>query len=137
MSENRPFSGEFQGGQSQEFDPTNYPDELSCKVIPSLDGQTVAIEVQDVWDEEVTTVEGVPIEAVTTLPMPRILAPNIPSAVRETIDNSTGIGILRCRKEEIEDENIEDLDSPIAVMIPTISGDVELWVRRRKLSRKV
>ena len=135
MPENQHPGPDNEHTGSAEFDASNDPDQVGCKALPSLDGQVVTVEVEDAWGERVS-VEGVPQGAITRMNMPR-LGPNIPQEVHDVIDQGHGVSMLRCRKEEIEGENIDSLESPTMVQIPTISGDVELMVRRKALVRKV
>lgn len=122
------------GERSPEFDEAQYPEKVGCKTLPSLDGRTVMAEIDDVWGDT-NSVDGIPVVAITRLNMPQ-LGPNIPGEVRDIFEQGIGLSMLSCRQEEIDGEDAEDLESPIKIYVPTISGDVELMVRRRTLVRK-
>lgn len=120
--------------KSVEFDRANYPEWVACMALPSLDNETVSVELDDIWGDR-ETIEGIPAQAVKRLNMPRI-GPNVPEEVHSIFEQGIGLALLACRQEELEGEAQADLDAPTKVIIPTLTGDTEITVRRSSLARK-
>jgi len=60
------------GNNEFDFDPTDYPERVSCKAMPSLNGKTAEVELTDTDDEPV--VVEVPLAAVILVRMPHLSA---------------------------------------------------------------
>lgn len=123
------------GEHSVEFDRSRYPERVSCRAMPSLDGKIAEVVVADVWEDK-DVIHGVPETALTRINMPQ-LGPSVPKEVERVVEQGHGLALVACRVEELEGEDPRDMESPIKIYVPTNLTDVELLVRRNRLARSV
>lgn len=120
--------------EAKGFDPSQFPDKTSCKVMPTENPHTRVIEVVDVRGND--SVAEVPAEAVIFMNVGQLL----PDAARsqpqgpiaKAISENVGMGLLSCRViNSFEDRDVVEIE------IPAVDGAISLEIAKNRLARKV
>jgi hypothetical protein len=120
--------------RSSEFDRSEWPELVSCKVMPGSEDETTEVELTDA--EGKTLVIKVPSQAVRMVNVGAIarMAKEqvLPADFTSALQNDIGLGLLACRiAEQFDNKGL------VKVQVPTESEQNTVLVREKQLARKV
>lgn len=120
--------------EGKEFDRTQWPELVACRVTPTNSQDVLEVEVSDA--EGNTPAMEVPKAAVILTNMPQVLQAmrehSAPQEIVKTLEQDTGLGLLACRILERFDENdLVRLELPAAD-----SENAQILVAAKNLARR-
>jgi len=114
-----------------EFDPTHFPNKVSCMAMPSLDGVIADIRITDSLGEVIDL--RVPDNAVMRLNLGNLArtVKRVHPGIAEEIERDFGLSIVRCRI-------VLQQDDLTRIALPTLTGDeVEITVENRFIAKSM
>jgi hypothetical protein len=116
-----------------EFDRSQYPELVACKIMPQMEEGISEVEVQD--SEGSAIITKVPNEAVRKTEMPQLVQMMrelaAPEEVTHELGNYIAIGTLYCRVADRFDEQ-----GLIRIEVPAVEGASSFVIDERSLGRR-
>ena len=124
--------GEFDR-PAPEFDLSQYPEIVGCKVMPQMEKNISEVEVQDA--EGNASISKVPSEAVRRTNMPLIVQMlkegGAPNEITKQLEDDIAIGLLSCRIAERFDGH-----GLVRIEVPAVEGASSFVINEQALGRR-